>query len=137
MQGRRRQNVLFLIFGSSVLCCRAWTSCRGSHPSFWSDFQHCHHPGCVQQSAVSNRLHFCFKLHAANFPYLRDVWTTEGVSGSMLTIGCPPWRCAGNAVGLLWFISRHLSVWLFLSERSAVVVQQLHTDTTCPVEMKR
>lgn len=47
-----------------------------------------------------------------------------------------PWLCAGYAVWLLWFISRHLSVCLFLSDWSAVVAQQLHTDTTCPVEMK-
>lgn len=44
--------------------------------------------------------------------------------------------CTGDAVWLLWFISRHLSVCLFLSDWSALVVQQLHTDTTCPVEMK-
>lgn len=43
---------------------------------------------------------------------------------------------AGDAVWLLWFISRHLSVCLFLFDWSAVIVQQVHTDTTCPVKMK-
>lgn len=111
-----------------MLCCRA---CYSFHPSFFSHFQHCHHPGCVSNQPFQTDFTSVLSFTPPTF----HIYGTGGrrrmcLEALFMSVALCWWCCW---TALVYFqASKCLSVpvWLICCGGAAV------THRTCPLEMK-